>query len=229
MRASGRSTLPTCLRHDAGDQLLHALAVARGTGNRPALVILQTQEEHRFFPTVQAFIFVRRHERDLPFVGCANSPPTSTTVTRDAAADLVIAPDPPEWEAQVAGTLRNHHTLRSLAVLSFLGRFHGETSFRGVRMSHSLRMYLSVPHMSVGTLSYRNGGGRRVCVRESTKGALNLRPRHSSGDTTIIPLSGLVNRWRTGSGSAPAGVAQSEGKHGKTLLFLEKARKVGMS
>ena len=93
MRTSGRSTLPTCLRHDAGDQLLHALAVTRRTGNRPALVILQTQGEHHFFPTVQTYIFVRRHERDLPFVGCANSPPASTTVTRDAAADLVIAPE----------------------------------------------------------------------------------------------------------------------------------------
>jgi hypothetical protein len=38
---------------------------------------------------------------------------------------------------------RNHHALRFLAVLSFLGSFHGETSFRGVRRRHSLRMYLS--------------------------------------------------------------------------------------
>ena len=143
MSASGRSTLPTCLRHDAGDQLLHALAVARRTGNRSAIVILQAQEKHRFFPTVQTLIFVRRHECDLPFVECANSPPASTTVTRDAGADLVIATDPPEWEAQGAGTLSNHHTLRFLAVLSFLGRFHGETSFRDVRRRHSLRVYLS--------------------------------------------------------------------------------------
>src|SRR6267143_3043320 len=39
--------------------------------------------------------------------------------------------------------LENHHTLRFLAVLSFLGRFHGETSFRAVQRRHSLRIYLS--------------------------------------------------------------------------------------
>lgn len=62
-------------------------------------------------------------------------------------------------------------------------------------------------------------------TRREQKGELNLRPRHSSGDTTIIPLSGLVNRWRTGSGSAPAGVAQSEGKIGKIFLFREKIKR----
>lgn len=225
MRTSGRSTFPTCLRHDAGDQLLHALAVTRRTGNRPALVILQTQGEHHFFPTVQTYIFVRRHERDLPFVGCANSPPASTTVTRDAAADLVIAPDPPEWEAQVAGTLRNHHTLRFLAVLSFLGRFHRETSFRWVPEAP---LADNVPQRATyvgrySVLSERRGP-ESLCQREH-KGALNLRPRHSSGDTTIIPLSGLVNRWRTGNGSAPAGVAQYEGKIGKIFLFREKIKR----
>ena len=170
MSASGRSTLSTCLRHDAGDQLLHALAVARRTGNRPALVILQTQGEHRFFPTVQTLIFVRRHECDLPFVECANSPPASTTITRDAGADLVIATDPPEWEAQVVGTLRNHHTLRFLTVLSFLGRFHGETSFRWVPEAALAESVSQRAHLWVGTLSCRNGGGRRVCVGESTRG-----------------------------------------------------------
>src|SRR5206468_9567062 len=128
------------------------------TGNRPALVILQTQGELHFFSTVQTLIFIHRHERDLLFVGCVTSPPASTTITRDAGADLIIAPDPPEWEAQVAGTLRNHHTLRFLAVLSFLGRFHGETSFHGVRRRHSLKVYLfQRVHLWVGTLSYRNG------------------------------------------------------------------------
>jgi hypothetical protein len=225
VRTSDRSTLPTCLRHDVGDQLLHALAVARRTGNRPALVILQTQGELHFFPTVQTYIFVRRHERDLPFVGCANSPPASTTVTRDAAADLVIAPDPPEWEAQVAGTLRNHHTLRFLAVLSFLGRFHRETSFRWVPEAPLAE---NVPQRATYVGRYSVLSERRRLenlTRREQKGALNLRPRHSSGDTTIIPLSGLVNRWRTGSGSAPAGVAQSEGKIGKIFLFREKIKR----
>ena len=82
----------------------------------------------------------------------------------------MIATDPPEWEAQGAGTLRNHPTLRFLAVLSFLGRFHGATSFRGVRRRHSLRMYLSEPQMSVGTLSCRNGGGWRTSLGESRRG-----------------------------------------------------------
>ena len=224
MRTSGRSTLPTCLCHDAGDQLLHALAFARRTGNGPALVILQTQGEHHFFPTVQTRIFVRRHDRDLPFVGCANSPPASTTVTRDAGADLIIAPDPPEWEAQVAGTLRNHHTLRFLAVLSFLGSFHGETSFRDVRRRHSLRMCLS-EHTCGSVFCPVGTAEARKPHSERPEGALNLRPRHSSGDTTIIPLRVLVNRWRTGSGSAPAGVAQSEGKIGKVFLFREKIKR----
>jgi hypothetical protein len=88
VRTSDRSTLPTRLRHDAGDQLLHALAVARRTGNRPALVILQAQGKHHFFPTVQAFIIVHRHVCNLPFVGCATSSPASTTVSHEAGANL---------------------------------------------------------------------------------------------------------------------------------------------
>jgi hypothetical protein len=184
--APGRSTLPTCLGHDAGDQLLHALAVARRTGNRPALVILQTQGELHFFPTVQTLIFIHRHERDLPFVGCVTIPPASTTVTRDAGAELIIAPDPPEWEAQVAGTLRNHHTLRLLAVLSFLRRFHGEISFRGVRRRHSLRVYLS-EYTCESVLCPVGTAGPESLSQRAHKGTLNLRSRHSSGETTIIP------------------------------------------
>ena len=186
MRTSGRSTLPTCLGHDAGDQLLHALAFARGTGNRPALVILQTQGELHFFPTVQTLIFIHRHERDLPFVGCVTSPPASTTVTRDAGADFIIAPDPPEWEAQVAGTLRNHHTLRLLAVLSFLGRFHGESPSVGSRRRHSLRVNLS-EYTCESVLCPVGTAGPESLSQRAHKGTLNLRSRHSSGETTIIP------------------------------------------
>ena len=156
--------------------MLHALAVARRTGNRPALVILQTQGELHFFPTVQTLIFIHRHERDLPFVGCGTSPPASTTVTRDAGADLIIAPDPPEWEAQVAGTLRNHHTLRLLAVLSFLGRFHGETSFRWVPEA-PLAGNVSQRATYVGRYSVLSERRRlENLTRREQKGALNLRP-----------------------------------------------------
>jgi len=41
-------------------------------------------------------------------------------------------------------------------------------------------------------------------------------------------MSGFVNLVRTGSGSAPSGVAQSERRCGKTLFFLGKIKKVGM-
>jgi hypothetical protein len=94
----------------------------------------------------------------------------------------------------------------------------------GSRRRHSLRVYLS--EYTCGQYSVLSERRRlENLIRSEQKGALNLRPRHSSGDTTIIPLSGLVNRWRTGSGSAPAGVAQSEGKIGKIFLFREKIKR----
>jgi hypothetical protein len=99
----------------------------------------------------------------------------------EAAADLVIAPDPPEWEAQVAGTLR------FLAVLSYLGRFHGETSFRWVPEAPLAE---NVPQRATYVGRYSVLSERRRLenlTRREQKGALNLRPRHSSGDTTIIP------------------------------------------
>ena len=72
-------------------------------------------------------------------------------------------------------------------VLSLLGRFHGETSFRWVPEAPLAE---NVPQRATYAGRYSVLSERRRLknlTRREQKGALNLRPRHSSGETTIIP------------------------------------------
>jgi len=70
-------------------------------------------------------------------------------------------------------------------------------------------------------------GPENLCRRDQ-KGAMKRRPRHSSGDTTIIPHERLRQSAANGQRERSFGSSLVRTETRKTLLFLEKTRKAGM-